>query len=136
MGLKYLHLRRWMRRLCLLYKFLSTKQSSHSSLPQIRNSYRHPNTFNAFLFRTEYFKNLFSMLFIYGINLIQTSAPLIVIFRNALLKFIRPLGRKIFDIYDPSGTRLRLGFSHLHEHKFIQGFKDTLNPLCSCSIAI
>ena len=31
-------------------------------------------------------------------------------------------------------TRLRLSFSHLHEHKFRQGFKDTLNPLCSCSI--
>ena len=31
-------------------------------------------------------------------------------------------------------TRLRLSFSHLHEHKFRHGFKDTLNPLCSCSI--
>ena len=30
-------------------------------------------------------------------------------------------------------TRLRLGFSHLREHKFRHGFKDTLNPLCSCS---
>ena len=31
-------------------------------------------------------------------------------------------------------TRLRLGFSHLREHKLAHGFKDTLNPHCSCSI--
>ena len=60
------------------------------------------------------------------------------IFRNALLKFIRPVERKIFSINDPLGikmlTRLRLGFSHLRGHKFRHGFKDKLNPLCSCSI--
>ena len=26
-------------------------------------------------------------------------------------------------------TRLRLSFSHLREHKFRHGFKDTLNPV-------
>ena len=31
-------------------------------------------------------------------------------------------------------ARLRLGFSHLHKHKFRHDFKDTLNPLCPCSI--
>ena len=31
-------------------------------------------------------------------------------------------------------TRLRFGFSPLHEHKFRYGFTDTLNPLCYCSI--
>ena len=29
-------------------------------------------------------------------------------------------------------TRLRLGLSHLCEHKFKHSFQDTLNPLCSC----
>ena len=29
-------------------------------------------------------------------------------------------------------TRLRLGLSHLHEHKFRHCFRDTLNPLCEC----
>ena len=54
------------------------------------------------------------------------------------LKFIRPVERKILNVNDPFEikmlTRLRLGFSHLREHKFRHGFKDTLNPLCSCSI--
>ena len=61
------------------------------------------------------------------------------IFCNALLKFIRPVERKIFNINDPFGiqmlTRLKLGFSHMNEHKFRHSFKDTLNPLCcSCGI--
>ena len=30
-------------------------------------------------------------------------------------------------------TRLRLNFSHLNEHKFRHNFKDTINPMCSCS---
>ena len=33
-------------------------------------------------------------------------------------------------------TRLRLGFSHLREHKFKHNFQDTLNPLYSCSIEL
>ena len=32
--------------------------------------------------------------------------------------------------------RLKLGFSHLCEHKFRQRFKDTLNSLRSCSIEV
>ena len=33
-------------------------------------------------------------------------------------------------------TRLRLGLSHLREHKFKHSFQDTLNPLCSCGLDI
>ena len=58
------------------------------------------------------------------------------LFRNTLLKFIRPVQRKTFYINDSVGvkllTRLRLGFSHLRE--FRHGFRDILNPLCPCSI--
>ena len=40
----------------------------------------------------------------------------------------------VFSIYDPFGVRLinrlRLGFSHLREHKFIHNFADTVNSLC------
>ena len=60
------------------------------------------------------------------------------IFRNTLLKFIRPVERKIYDNDDlfriKMLTRLRLGFSHLREHKIRHGFKDALNPLSSFSI--
>ena len=60
----------------------------------------------------------------------QTS----ITFKKKLLNFIRPCSSSIFDIHNPTGnkllTRLRLGFSHLHEHKFRHCFQDTLNPLC------
>ena len=59
-------------------------------------------------------------------------------FRKIPLNFIRPTGNKTYKIYDPLGikllTRLRLGFSHLSEHKFRRNFADSLNPLCSCSL--
>ena len=58
-------------------------------------------------------------------------------FKKRLLNFIRPCANSIFDIHNPLGikllTRLRLGLSHLHEHKFRHCFQDTLNPLCECS---
>ena len=33
-------------------------------------------------------------------------------------------------------TRLRVGLSHLKEHKFRHNFRDTINPLCSYSLEI
>ena len=33
-------------------------------------------------------------------------------------------------------TRLRVGLSHLHEHKFRHNFRDSLNPVCNCGNAI
>ena len=45
-----------------------------------------------------------------------------------------------FNIYKPSGlkllTRLRLGLSHLIEHRFNHNFEDCINPLCSCSLEV
>ena len=58
------------------------------------------------------------------------------VFKNSLLKFIRPSGNSVFNCHNPRGvkllTRLRLGLSHLREHKFKHGFQDSLNPICSC----
>ena len=43
-----------------------------------------------------------------------------------------------YKIYEPLGikrvTRLRLGFSHLFEHKYRHNFADSLNPLRACSL--
>ena len=58
------------------------------------------------------------------------------VFNNNLLKFIRPSGNSVFNCHNPRGvkllTRLRLGLSHLREHKFKHGFQYSLNPICSC----
>ena len=64
----------------------------------------------------------------------------ILIFRNSLLKIGRPMQNSIYNIHEPVGikylTRLRLGLSHLNEHKFRNSFQDCLNPLCSCSLEV
>ena len=60
----------------------------------------------------------------------------ISVFKEKILNFIRPSPNSVFDIRNPKGikliTRLRLGLSHLREHKFKHSFQDTLNPLCNC----
>ena len=56
-------------------------------------------------------------------------------FKSNILKFI-PSSNSVYNCHNPRGicliTRLTLGLSHLREYKFIHGFQDTLNPLCSC----
>ena len=46
----------------------------------------------------------------------------------------------IHNIHNPVGvkclTRLRIGFSHLKEHKFKHNFQDSIDPMCSCSSGI
>ena len=45
-----------------------------------------------------------------------------------------------FNCHNPKGikfiTRLRLGLSHLREHKFKHSFQDSLNPFCSRGLDI
>ena len=58
------------------------------------------------------------------------------IFKKNILKFIRPSPNSIFNFHNPKGvtllTRLRLGLSHLRDHKFKHSFQDSLNPICNC----
>ena len=45
-----------------------------------------------------------------------------------------------FSVHNPVGlklpTHLRLQLSHLNEHKFRHGFKDTISPMSSCNKGI
>ena len=49
---------------------------------------------------------------------------------------MRPSSNLFFDCHNPIRikyiTRIRLGLSHLREHKFKHSFQDTLNPICNC----
>ena len=53
-----------------------------------------------------------------------------------MLKFIRPSPNSTFNVDNPHGikllTRLRVGLSHLREHKFRHNFQDSLEPFCNC----
>ena len=134
-----------MRRLCLFYKVVSTKLPAYiyDFIPPVRQSQRHPNTFNSFSCRTEYFKNSFFPCVTGEWNKLNPEirrSGIYNIFRKLLLNFIRPSASKVYNINDTISikliTKLRLGFSHLREQNFKHNFQDTLNPLCSCSIEV
>ena len=62
------------------------------------------------------------------------------LFKTNIVKFIRSSPNSVYNRDNPKGlkfvTRLRLGLSHLREHKFKYSFQDTINLLCSCGIDI
>ena len=58
------------------------------------------------------------------------NAESLGIFKSNILKFFRPTPRSFFNCYNHKGirlmTRLRLGLSHLREHKFNHNFQSSL----------
>ena len=102
---EYLYRSRWTRRLCLLYKVFSTGQPSYiyDLLPPLRSSRRHVNSFNLVTCKSEYFKNSFIPNVIYEWNKLDPdirSSASYNLFRNILLKFIRAVPNKTFNIND------------------------------------
>jgi len=72
-------------------------------------------------------------------NILDSSirnAESLAVFKKKILSLIRPTPNNVFNCHHPEGlillTRLRLGFSHLREHKFRHNFQDTINPICLC----
>ena len=130
-----------MRRLCLFYKVVSTKLPAYIDdlIPPVRQFQRHPNTFNSFSCRTEYFKKLLFPCVIGKWNKLNPKirrSGSYSILRKLILNFIRPSTSQVYNINDTICikliTRLRLGFSHSREHNFL----DKLNLLCSCIIDV
>ena len=98
---------------------------------------------NLLICRTEFLLNSFLSFTISEWNKLDPGSRKVKtysLFRKNLLPFIRPIEDSIYSIYDPLGIklvhRLRLGLSHLREHKFRHNFADTMNPLCSCYLEI
>ena len=60
--------------------------------------------------------------------------------KSSLLKIGRPMPKPTFNIHKPFIlkllTWLRLGLSHLNEHRFNHNFEDYINPLHSCSLEV
>ena len=61
-------------------------------------------------------------------------------FKNSLLKIDQPTAKPTYNIHSPFGSKfltiLRLGLSHLSEHKFKHNFQNCVNPLFSCSLEV
>ena len=110
-------------------------------IPQSNCPYRTRNALNIphINVKHQFFKNSYFPSTIIEWNKLDSNirnSETLNIFKSKILKFIRPTANSIFGCHNPIGvkllTRLRLGLSHLREHKFKHSFQDTLNPLCSC----
>ena len=68
------------------------------------------------------------------------KAESLSLFKTNIFQFIRPSPNSVYNCHNPKGlkfiTRLRLGLSHLREHKFKHSFQDTINLLCSSGLDI
>ena len=144
LGLETLQHRRWCRKLCCFYKILNDRSPKYifNIIPKLTRPYstRNANNIPHFKVQHSFFKNTFFPSVIIEWNKLDPeiqNAPSLNIFKNNFLKFIRPTANNIFGCHNLKGikylTRLRLGLSHLYEHKFKNNFQDTLNPLCTCS---
>ena len=71
-----------------------------------------------------------------SLNIDIRDSSSINVFKKELLKFIRPEPNSTYNINDTKGlkllTRLRLGLSHLGDHKFRHNFQDCVSPMCYC----
>ena len=118
-----------------LYNYVSTINRSYQT--------RSGDKFLHMYCRTEYFANSF---FPYTIKEWNNLSPEVrksvsyEVFKNSLLKFVRPFPNSLFNVSDRLGskllTRLCLALNHLREHKFNHNFQGTINPLCSCSLEL
>ena len=91
--------------------------------------------------RTDTFKNSFFSNVINERNKLDDEikgATSFSLFKASLLKMGRLHVNSTYRIHNPVGIRLftclRLGLSHLNEHKSRHNFADCVKPLCSCSI--
>ena len=96
-----------------------------------------------FKFRTELFRNLFFPYTMNDWNNLDNnikSSESYLIFRKRMLNLLRPKCNETCGIHNPTElkllTRLRLGLSHLNDHKLNHTFRDCINPLCSCNLSV
>ena len=135
LGFESLQQCRWYRKLCSFYNIIPIRNPVYST----RN---HPNIP---LFKTNhnFFKNSFFLSTIIewnNLDLNLRNSDTYGTFKNVILKFIRPSPNSVFECHNLQGIkflrRLRLGLSHLREHKFKHSFQNSLSPLCKCGAEV
>ena len=143
LGLESLQQRRWYRKLCTCFYIIKYKSSDYllniisknNSNHRTRNSHNIPQ-FNV---KHNFFKNSFFPSVIAEWNKLDSdirNLNSLSLFKSRILKFIRPNPNNIFNCHNPKAIKylssIRLGLSHLREHKFKHGFQETLTPICAC----
>ena len=145
LDLESLQLRRWLRKLCLFYKLFPKKSPSYlfQLIPPNNKVYAtrssQSNKILSFKTRHKFFRDSIFPAVIFEWNSLDINirnSCSINVFKKELLKFIRPEPTSTYNINDTKGlrllTRLRLGLSHLGDHKFRHNFQDCVSPMCYC----
>ena len=142
LGLESSANRRFYRRL-VFYKIVNKKAPQYlidylQTQDLASNNLRKRPAICPFDVRTERYHNSFFLYCISQWNNLDSrirNLPSIATFKRAILDFICPVPTPMFKTYKQSGfaflTRLKVGFSHLREHKFRHGFLDIVDPICS-----
>ena len=143
LGMETLQQRRWYRKLCCFYKILKSqfRKYLYSIIPIHNMSYRtrQCNKVPAINVKHDFFENNFFPSTIIEWNKLDwkiKNSESFKTFKKRILSFIRPSPNSTFNCHNPKGIkllpRLRLGLSHLREHKFKHSIQDSLNLFCSC----
>ena len=144
LGLESLSNRRFCRRMTFFYKIVNrlTPNYLHDYLPAAMLAPVNLRARNAFYppdIRTERFRNTFFPFCISQWNILDSrirNLPSDTSFKKAIFNSFKPKLSPVFGVQNNKGViflnRLRVGFSHLNEHKFRHGFRDTLDPFCTC----
>ena len=146
LGLESLKLRRWYKLLSCMFKIMKKEAPNYliNLIPRCEKTIRtRNNNIPMYHCRTDCFKYSFFPSTLnewFKLDDSIRNSESVEIFKSKLLSLICPVQSNIYSIFDEKGlkllTRLRLGLSHLNEHKFHHNFEDCLNPLCSCSLKI
>ena len=147
LGLESLQLRRWYRKLGMFYKIYKNKSPQYlfKLIPEKTHAHarRSFDNISCLKISHNFFKNYFFPATIFEwSNLDPTlrNSESFVNCKNSILKFIRPFPSNVFNYNNYKGIRLmtllRIGMSHLREHKFKYNLQDCLNPICSCGLDI
>ena len=144
LGLESLANRRFYRRLIAFYKIVNKKAPQYlidylpsQDLASI-NLRKIPAIYPLDA-RAERYRNSFFPYCISQWNKLDSrirNLTSIATFKRAILGFIRPNPTTYFKTNKLSDfvflTRIRVGFSHLRQHKFRHGFLDIVDRICSC----
>ena len=128
-------------KLCTFLKIIKEKPSGYlfNIVPKNNSNHRTRNSYNIpqFNIKHNFFKNSF-----FPSVIVEWNKPdwdtqnlnSLSLFKSRILKFIQPNPNSILNCHNPKTikylSRIRLGLSHLHEHKFKHSFQDIKSYLC------
>ena len=86
------------------------------------------------------FFSIYTVLELYKLDRNTQQSKTMLSFRNSLKKTGWPIPKPIDNVHNPIGltllNKLRVGLSHMNQHKFNHSFRDCVNPLRPCSLEI